>query len=264
VPRIDSTAQVAPTARLADEVEIGPFCVVGPEVELRAGVRLVSHVTVAGATIIGARTVVHPFASLGSPPQSTRYRGGRTRLVIGADCQIREGVTMNTGTEDGSFTTEVGERGFFMANSHVGHDCRVGHDVVLANGACLGGHCILGDHVFLGGQSAVRQFCTIGSHAMVAGVAGIRADVIPFGYAEGIHLKALNIVGMKRGNFSRASIHAVRGAYRMLFFGEGTFASRVDAVEARWGHDVAVSAVVAFVRQERQRPLLHPAGGAQD
>jgi UDP-N-acetylglucosamine acyltransferase len=263
VPRIDPTARVAAAARLADDVEIGPFCVVGPAVELRTGVRLISHVNVAGVTIVGERTTVYPFASLGTPPQSSRYRGGATRLVIGADCQIRESVTMNIGTEDGGATTAVGERGFFMANSHVGHDCRIGNDVVLANGACLGGHCVVGDYVFLGGQSAVRQFCTIGSHAMIAGVAGIRADIIPFGYAEGIHLKSLNIVGMKRRNFPRTSIHAVRDAYRMLFFGKGTFATRLDQVEARWGDDGAVAAIVAFVRQQRQRPLLHPVAGQQ-
>ena len=170
---------------------------------------------------------------------------------------------MNIGTEDGGGVTEVGERGFYMANSHVGHDCRVGREVMFANGATLGGHCIVGDHVFIGGLSAVHQFSRIGSHAMIAGLTGVRADIIPFGFVIGSvgQLAGLNVIGMKRRKFSRDSIHAVRKAYRMLFFGEGTFASRIDLVEAELGADAAVAAILAFVREGGSRPLCHPGGG---
>src|SRR5437868_4698052 len=154
MPRIHPSACVAKDAEIAEDVEIGPFCVIEGAVAIAAGCRLIANVHVSGHTAIGARTVIYPFASLGTPPQSVRYRGGPTRLLIGADCQIREGVTMNLGTEDGGGVTRIGERGFFMANSHVGHDCTVGHDTVLANGATLGGHCKVGDFVFIGGLSA--------------------------------------------------------------------------------------------------------------
>jgi UDP-N-acetylglucosamine acyltransferase len=266
MPIIHPSACVATRAEIADDAEIGPFCIIGPDVSIGPGCRLIAHVHLTGHTSIGARTVIYPFASLGTPPQSVRYRGGATRLVVGADCDIREAVTMNTGTEDGGGVTEVGERGFYMANSHVGHDCRVGREAVFANGATLGGHCIVGDYVFIGGLSAVHQFSRIGSHAMIAGLTGVRADVIPFGFVIGSvgQLAGLNAVGMKRREFSHQSIHAVRKAYRMLFFGEGTFASRIDVVEAELGGDPAVAAILAFVREGGSRPLCHPGGDYRD
>jgi len=266
MPSIHPTACVERAAEIAEDVAIGPYCIVGPHVAIGSGCRLLAHVHVTGHTSVGAGTTIYPFASLGTPPQSTRYRGGPTRLVIGRQCDIRESVTMNTGTEDGGGVTEVGERGFYMANSHVGHDCRVGREAVFANGATLGGHCIVGDYVFIGGLSAVHQFSRIGSHAMIAGLTGVRADVIPFGFVIGSvgQLAGLNAVGMKRREFSHQSIHAVRKAYRMLFFGEGTFASRIDVVEAELGGDPAVAAILAFVREGGSRPLCHPGGDYRD
>src|SRR5215472_12524341 len=138
---IHPTAVIDRGAEIAEGVEIGPYCVVGPHVTIGPGCRLLAHVHIAGHTSVGPQTAIYPFASLGTPPQSVRYRGGPTRLMIGARCDIRESVTMNIGTEDGGGVTEIGERGFYMANSHVGHDCRVGAEVVFANGATLGGHC---------------------------------------------------------------------------------------------------------------------------
>ncbi len=258
---IDPTARVESGAVIGDDVSIGPFCVVGPHVVLGEGCRLVSHVHVTGRTSIGPRTVVHPFATLGGPPQFVGYGDGdRTRLVIGADCTIRENVTMNIGTEEGGGVTQVGERSFFMAYSHVAHDCRVGDDVVFANGATLGGHCVVGDHVFMGGLSAAHQFTHIGAHAMISGVTGLRGDVIPFATAAGAfaRLAGVNVVGMRRRKFSPASIRAVRGAYRLLFFGEGDLAARTASVEQAFGDEPAVADIVAFVRAERRRPLCHP------
>jgi UDP-N-acetylglucosamine acyltransferase len=266
MPSIHPTACVEPAAQIADDVEIGPYCIVGPHVALGPGCRLLAHVHVTGHTSVGAGTTIYPFASLGTPPQSVRYRGGPTRLVIGRHCDIRESVTMNIGTEDGGGVTEVGERGFYMANSHVGHDCRVGREVMFANGATLGGHCAIGDYVFIGGLSAVHQYSRVGSHAMIAGLTGVRADVIPFGFAIGSvgQLAGLNAIGMKRRKFSREAIHAVRRAYRMLFFGEGTFAGRIELVEAELGSDAGVAAILSFVREGGSRPLCHPGGGYRD
>jgi len=260
MPSIHPTACVERAAEIAEDVEIGPYCIIGPDVAIRPGCRLLAHVHVTGHTSVGAGTTIYPFSSLGTPPQSARYRGGPTRLVVGPQCDIRESVTMNIGTEDGGGLTEVGERGFYMANSHVGHDCRVGREVVFANGATLGGHCVIGDHVFIGGLSAVHQFSRIGSHAMIAGLTGVRSDIIPFGFAVGslAQLAGLNVVGMKRRKLSHESRHAVHTAYRMLFFGEGTFAGRIDIVEAELGADPAVAAILAFVREGGSRPLCQP------
>src|SRR3569623_1682726 len=155
---IDATARVASGASIGSGVRIGPYCTVGPDVKLGAGVRLVSHVSVTGHTSIGERTVVQPFTSLGTAPQSYSYRGGPTTLAIGADCDIREHVTMNTGTEDGGGAPTVGNKCFFMVGSHVVHDCHVGNNVVAANNTLLGGHVDVGDFVVFGGGAAVRQF----------------------------------------------------------------------------------------------------------
>jgi UDP-N-acetylglucosamine acyltransferase len=260
VPKIDSTARVADGARLADDVEVGPYCVIGSQVELRSGVRLLSHVNLAGITVIGERTEIYPFASLGTPPQSFGYGGEPTQLVIGPDCCIRESVTMNTGTAQGGGVTEVGARGYFMPYCHVAHDCRIGSDVVFANSATLGGHCTIGDHVNIGGLTAVHQFTRIGAHAMISGITGLRGDVIPFGLAAGAfaRLSGINVTGMRRRKFPRESIRAVRNAYRVLFFSDGLLAQRLEAVEAQFGNDEAVAQIVRFVRQGNNRPLCHP------
>jgi UDP-N-acetylglucosamine acyltransferase len=260
---IDPTARVADGARLGDGVEIGPFCIVGPNVGLKSGVRLISHVSVTGATTIGEGSVVYPFCSLGTPPQSVHYRGGATQLVIGAHCQLRESVTMNIGTEDGGGVTRVGDRGFFMVGSHVGHDCHVGDDVNLANNAVLGGHVEVGDHTFLGGHVAIHQYVRIGEGVMMAGMSAARDDIIPFGFALGqtSALVGLNIVGLRRRGTPRAQIHRLRDAYRALFFVEGRVADRIDAVEREFGGDPLVGKVIAFIRAGGKRPLMRPRVG---
>src|SRR5215470_11564172 len=236
---IDPTARVVDGARIGSGACIGPYCIIGPHVEIGENCRLVANVHVTGHTAIGAGTVVYPFASLGTPPQSVKYRGGPTRLVVGQKCEIREAVTVNTGTEDDRGVTEIGDRCFLMAGSHVAHDCRVGNDVTFANNAVLGGHVSVGDRVVLGGQAAVRQFVRIGEGAMVGGLSGVRADVVPFGYAVGqlADLVGINVVGMKRRGISRQSIHALRRAYQMLFFGAGVFRDRVNLVAREFEGD---------------------------
>jgi UDP-N-acetylglucosamine acyltransferase len=254
---IDSTARVAGTAAIGRDVTIGPYCVVGPDVTLGDGCRLIAHVHVAGRTSIGPRTVVHPFASLGSPPQSVKYRGGATRLVVGADCDIRENVTISIGTEDDRGLTEVGDRCILMAGSHVAHDCVVGNDVVFANNAVLGGHVSVGDHTVFGGNSAVLQRVRIGEGALIAGLAGIRADVIPFGCAQGqiANLVGVNVVGLRRRGVARADIRRLRQAYQALFFGPGAFRERVEQVAAEFVDHPIVARVVAFIHAGGTRPL---------
>ena len=262
---IDPTARVAAGARIGDNVEIGPYCIVGPQVEIKSGARLLAHVHVTGVTTIGEGTVVYPFASLGTPPQSVHYRGGATRLVIGARCELRESVTMNTGTEDGGAVTYVGERCFFMVGSHVGHDCHVGNDVTLANNAVLGGHVRVGDYTFLGGHVAIHQFVRIGEGAMMAGMSAARDDIIPFGFALGqiAALVGLNTVGLRRRGATRAEMHRLRRAYRSLFFVAGRLADRIDAVEREFGDDPLVGKIVAFIRAGGKRPLMRPRTGGK-
>jgi UDP-N-acetylglucosamine acyltransferase len=257
---IDPTARVADGARIGDAVEIGPYCIVGPQVELKRGVRLINHVNVTGATTIGEETVVYPFASLGTPPQSVHYKGGPTRLIIGAHCELREGVTMNTGTEAGGGVTSIGARCSFMVGSHVGHDCHVGNSVTLANNTVLGGHVEVGDFTFLGGHVAIHQFVRIGEGVMMAGMSAARDDIIPFGFALGQTgaLVGLNIVGLRRRGATKAEMHRIRSAYRSLFFVEGRIADRIEAVASEFADDPIVGKMIAFIRAGGKRPLMRP------
>jgi UDP-N-acetylglucosamine acyltransferase len=257
---IDPTARVADGARVGDSVDIGPYCLVGPQAELGRGVRLISHVNVTGATTIGEDTIVYPFSSLGTPPQSVHYRGGATKLVIGARCELRESVTMNTGTEDGGGITRVGDRCSFMVGCHVGHDCAVGNDVTFANNVVLGGHVSVGDFTFLGGHVAIHQFVRIGEGVMMAGMSAARDDIIPFGFALGQTgaLVGLNIVGLRRRGASRAEMHRLRRAYRSLFFVEGRLSDRVEALAREFADEPLVGKIVAFIRAGSKRPLMRP------
>jgi UDP-N-acetylglucosamine acyltransferase len=253
---IDATAHIATGCEIGKDVTIGPYCVIGPNVVIGDGCRLVAQVHVTGHTKIGPRTVIYPFASLGTPPQSVKYRGGPTKLVVGADCTLRECVTMNTGTEDDGGMTEVGDRCFLMASAHVAHDCRVGNDVTFANNVSLGGHVTVGDYVVFGGHCAVRQFTRVGEGAMIVGLSAVRADIIPWAQAYGplANLVGLNVVGLRRRGYSKQSIHRLRQGYRAMFFGEGTFRERFEKVAKEQGADPLVAKVVDFIRSG-SRPL---------
>jgi UDP-N-acetylglucosamine acyltransferase len=258
---IDPTARVEDGAVIGDGTVIGPYCIVGPHAVIGANCRLMSHVQVMGHTLIGADCVISPFVALGGAPQDLSYRGEPTRLEIGAGCTLREGVTMNVGTVKGGGLTRVGDRGFFMNNSHVGHDCFVGNDVIFATSATLGGHCEIGDFVYIGGLSAVHQFTRIGPQVMVGGVCGVRGDVIPFGLANGQYavLEGLNIIGMKRRKFTKQRLAAVRSFYDKLFYGPGIFAERLETVQPMAGEDPAIAQILTFIADGKHRPLCLPA-----
>ena len=248
---IDASARIDAGAAIGRDVSIGPYCTIGPHVTVGDGCRLLAHVNLTGYTTIGARTVIHSFASLGSPPQSFSYRGGPTNLTIGTDCDIRENVTANTGTEDGGGVTQVGDHCFLMVGTHIGHDCNVGNHVVFANNVLLAGHVTVGDYVVFGGGVAVRQFVRIGDGAMIVGMSGVRADVIPWGTALGsplADLVGLNVVGMRRRGLSKSDIHQVRAAYQEFFFGEGDFRTRLERVAAELGGDAQVNKMIEFIR----------------
>ena len=258
--RIHASALVDATARLADDVEIGPWCIVGPNVELLSGVRLISHAVVQQDTIVGARTVIHPFAVIGGDPQHNGYKGEPVRLEIGADNLIREHCSFNRGTPQGAGVTRVGSNGLFMTGAHVGHDCIVGDNVVMANNATLGGHARIGDRVFLGGLCAVHQNGRVGQGAMVGGLAAVTRDVIPYGSAWGNHarLHGLNLVGLKRKGYGKDQIRRLLAAFRDLFEGEGVFSERLDRVEATYADLPEIMEITAFIRADGKRPLCLP------
>lgn len=258
--QIHPTAIVDSAARLGADVAIGPYCVIGPNVELGDRVRLLSHVVIDGRTRIGAETAVYPFASLGHQPQDLKYKGEPSTLDIGARNQIREHVTMNPGTEGGGMMTRVGDDNLFMMASHVAHDCQVGNRVVMANNATLAGHVTVGDYVIVGGLSAVHQFVRIGPYAIIGGMSGVESDVIPFGLVKGerAHLAGLNMVGLERRGFNRDEIKALRSAYRMLFAPEGTLSERVEETASHYKDHEQVLRIVEFIRATTSRPLCQP------
>jgi UDP-N-acetylglucosamine acyltransferase len=257
---VHPTAIIEDGAKVGADVRVGPYCVVGSEVALGDGVELLSHAVVAGRTSIGARTRIFPFASIGHQPQDLKYKGEPSTLSVGSDCLIREGVTMNPGTEGGGMQTVVGDRCAFLANSHVGHDCKVGDNVILSNNVMLAGHVTVGPHVIIGGGAAVIQFSRIGAHAFLGGMSGLENDLIPYGMALGnrAHLSGLNIVGLQRRGFSRDDIHSLRRAYRALFADEGTLMERVADVEAEFADHPIVKEIVAFIRVGGKRSLCTP------
>lgn len=258
---IHPTALVDPKARLGHGVVVGPYCCVGPDVELKDGVRIVSHAVVVGCTTVGENTVVYPFASLGHPPQDLKYKGEKSRLVVGRRNIIREQVTINPGTEGGGMLTRTGDDCLFMVGAHVAHDCRLGDHVILVNNATLAGHVQVEDWAILGGLSAVHQFVRIGKHAMVGGMSGVEHDVIPYGSVTGNRAKlaGLNVVGLKRRDFSRDEIHALRNAYRLLFAQEGTFAERLADVSEMFSDNEPVMDIVNFIRTDSSRAICQPA-----
>jgi UDP-N-acetylglucosamine acyltransferase len=261
---VHPSSVVEPGARIGAGVRIGPFCVVGAEVELGEGCELVSHVVVAGRTRIGPRARIYPFASVGHPPQDLKYAGEPSTLVIGSDCTIREGVTLNPGTAGGIMTTTIGDRCVFLANAHVAHDCRIGNNVILSNAAMIAGHCVIDDYVILGGGAGVHQFVRIGAHAFIGGMSAVENDVIPYGMAIGnrAHLAGLNIIGLRRRGFTRDQIHDLRRAYRLLFAHEGTLAERVEDVASEFAEHPTVQEILAFIRDGKDRSLCTPRDGS--
>jgi UDP-N-acetylglucosamine acyltransferase len=257
---IHPTAHVAGGAVLGDGVEIGPYCIVGPQVVLGAGVRLQSHVVIEGVTEIGEETQIHPFAVLGGPPQHLAHKGEETRLIVGARNTIREHVTMHAGTALGGGVTTVGSDSLFMVASHVAHDCVVGDHVVFANNATLAGHVHLDDYVFMGGLSAVHQHTRVGRYSFIGGLAAVTRDVIPYGWVRGnpAHLEQLNLVGLKRREFSREIINDMRSAYRLMFAPEGTFQERLEDVARVFAGTPEVMEIVDFIRADANRPLCLP------
>jgi len=257
--RIHPAALVDPGAVIGAGVTVGPFAVIGPEVTLAAGVTVKSHAVVTGWTDIGEGTTIFPFATVGEVPQDLKYAGERTRLSVGARCRIREGATLNIGTEGGGGVTRVGDDCLVMTGAHVGHDAQIGNRVILVNQVAIAGHCQLGDDVIVGGLSGVHQFVRIGRGAIIGAVTMVTNDVIPFGLVQAPRgeLDGLNLVGLKRRGVERSEITALRAAYQMLAQGEGTFLDRARRL-ADETDSVHVRELTDFILSASDRSFLTP------
>ncbi len=244
---IHRTAVVDKDAHIEKGVDIGPYCVVGSAVHIGKGTRLISHVSVQGRTEIGEDCVIHPFASLGGPPQDVTYRDEDTACIVGSRNIIREYVTINRGTK--GHDTIVGSDCFLMAYAHIAHDCKVGNGVIMANCATLAGHVEVADFAILGGLCAVHQFCRIGKYAFLSGLTGVPKDIAPFVMAAGdrARLYGLNVVGLERRGFSKEEIAKLKKAYRLLFRSKLPLETSLKLIEEEL-HGENIAELLSFIR----------------
>lgn len=264
---VHGSAVIHPTAMIDDgavigaDCMIGPYCIIGAEVTLGRGVVLKSHVVVTGWTEIGDETQIWQFASVGDVPQDLKFKGERTRLVVGKRCRIREGATLNTGTEGGGGVTQVGDDCLLMTGVHIGHDAIVGDRVVMANNVAVAGHCHIGDDVIIGGLSGIHQFVRIGKGAIVGAVTMVTNDVIPYGLVQAPRgeLDGLNLVGLKRRGTERAELTALRAAYHTLADDEGSFLERAHGL-ADSTESALVREITDFILSKSDRNFLTPKG----
>jgi len=255
---IHPSAIVAVGARLGVGVQIGPFCTVGPDVSIGDGTRLMSHVVADGHTAIGAGAMLFPFCSIGMAPQDLKYKGEPTRTEIGARTVVREHATVHRGTVTGHGLTKVGADCMLMSTAHIAHDCQIGDNVIIASNAILGGHVTIDDGAILGGGAAIHQFVRIGRGAMIGGISGVEADVIPFGAVLGnrARLGGLNVIGLRRRGYDRATIKGLRAAFLSLFRSEGVFAERLAELQSEVDDNPLVAELLAFIAAPSKRGLI--------
>ncbi len=210
---------VHPQAEIDSDVEIGPFCVIGPHVRIGRGTRLENNVTLMGHVTIGQHNHIYPGVVIGGEPQDVSYRGSDTQVIIGDHNVIRESVTINRATEKEDGITSIGSRNFLMACTHVAHDCRLGNNIVMANGTMLGGHVHIYDHASLSGAVGVHHYASIGSYSFVGGLSRVLHDVPPFMLVEGhpTRPRCINVVALKRNQFSPEVINCLAEAHRLLY-----------------------------------------------
>ena len=265
---IHPTAIVDAHADIADDVEIGPYCTVGPHVKIGSGTRLISHVVVDGHTTMGQRNLVYPFAAIGTLAQHKRSHVEDAKLIIGDDNTFREHVTAHVGSEVDNNITIIGSRNLFLVASHIAHDCVLGDDIVMSNNATLAGHVHVEDRAIIGGLSAVLQFCRIGKGAMIGGMCGIGQDVIPYGIVKGGYeapLAGINLVGLRRAGVDNKLIFGLQKAYDELFTaGDKNFADRVAALAENESYkdNPLVQDVIKFVQNPSKYNILQPKAGA--
>ncbi|UCD84556.1 MAG: acyl-ACP--UDP-N-acetylglucosamine O-acyltransferase [Deltaproteobacteria bacterium] len=251
---IHKTAIVHPKAQLAEDVEIGPYTVIGENVKIGKGTSIGPHVVIEGWTEIGEENQIFQFASIGSSPQHAKYQGEPTRLKIGNRNIIREFATMNIGTEGGEGITILGDDNFFMAYSHLAHDCIVGNNTIFANSATLAGHVIVEDFAILGGLAAIHQFVRVGSLAMVGAGSMVSQDVPPYTLAVGDRAKlyGLNLIGLKRRKFPEETILKLKRAYRVVFNSKLKLSEAIKTVREKFADTPEVNNFIDFIANSKR------------
>ncbi len=256
---IHKTAIIDAKAKISDNVKIGPYSVIGPNVEIGEGTEVQSHVCITGDTKIGLNNKIYPYASIGNDPQDLKFQGEETKLEIGNNNKIREYVTINPGTKGGGGLTQIGNNCLFMVSAHVAHDCFVGNNVILANNVPLGGHAHIGDNAIIGGNSAVQQFTRVGKSAMIGGMCGVVRDIIPYGIAHGNRsvLQGLNLIGLRRKNIPNKDIMILSDAYKKIFKNEN-LTENLNNLSNDFKGNALVTEVIDFIEKDKKRPICTP------
>jgi UDP-N-acetylglucosamine acyltransferase len=248
---IHTTAIVDRTAEISAEASIGPYCTIGPHTVIAEGAILDSHICVHGWTSIGPRCHFFSHSSVGTNPQDLKYKGEPTKLEIGSDNIFREFVTLNRGTQGGHGVTVIGNNNYFMAYSHVAHDCTVGNNVIMANAGTLAGHVTVGDHATVGAFSAVHQFCRVGPHAFIGGFSVITRDALPFiktvGQRNQAKIYGINTIGLQRKGFSEQTIAELKQVYRILFRSQMNTSDALAKVKDQQWTAAEVFSLIEFI-----------------
>lgn len=254
---IDATAKISPLAIveagaiIGANVEIGPFSIIGSQVKIGRGTKIHSHVVIQGETEIGEENQIFQFASIGEINQDLKYQGENTKTIIGHRNRIRESVTIHRGTVQGGGITKIGDDNLFMVNCHIAHDCTIGNRCIIANNGTLAGHVTLDDFVIVGGMSAIHQFVVIGSHVMLGGGSMVSQDVPPYVMAQGNHARpfGVNLEGLKRRGFEKATMHAIRQAYKLIYRSGKTLEEVLPEIEYLTKTETAVSLFLDFLNR---------------
>ena len=256
---IHKTAIIDSKAKISDNVKIGPYSVIGPNVEIGEGTVIESHANITGDTKIGINNKIYPFVSIGNDPQDLKFKGEETKLEIGNDNIIREHVTVNTGTDGGGGITKIGNNNLIMIGAHIAHDCLIGHNVVIANSAAIAGHAQISDEVIIGGNCGIQQFTRIGRMAMIGGMSGVSRDVIPYGLSFGNrnYLEGVNLVGLRRKKVSNKEILALSEAYKEIF-NKNSLHENLTKLSGELRKNDYVKEVIDFINHDKKRPICTP------
>ena len=256
---IHHTAIVDKNSRISGNVEIGPYCVIGSDVEIGPNSKLHSHISIKGKTKIGKNNEIFPFVSIGTSPQDLKYKGEKNSIIIGDNNKLREYVNINPGTLQGGTITKLGNNNLLMVYCHIAHDCNIGNDIVLANNVQVGGHVKIEDNAIVGGSCAIHQFSRIGKLAMVGGMTGVLSDVIPFGLSLGNrnNLVGLNLIGLRRAKISNDDIKILQKSYDVIF-SDQNFRSNIDNLNADLKNNKYVKIIIDFINSDKKRPISLP------
>ena len=256
---IHPTAIVDSNSKISENVTIGPYCIIGPNVELGFNTKLHSHINIKGNTKIGKNNEIFPFVSIGTDPQDLKYKGEKNFIFIGDNNKFREYVNINPGTSQGGTITKLGNNNLLMVYCHIAHDCNLGNNIVLANNVQVGGHVTIEDNAIIGGSCAIHQFSRIGQLAMVGGMTGVLSDVIPYGLSLGNRnsLVGLNLIGLRRANIPKEDIKLLQNFYDIVF-ADKNFRSNIENLEKNFKENIYVKTIIDFLNADKKRPISLP------